>query len=61
MKDGDRATDALYLKNLLSNGFGAVSGFFSCSNKVIMNEMYVADSRTLQAYMINGKSNCEAV
>jgi hypothetical protein len=30
IKDGDRATDALYLKKLRSRGFGTLSGSCSC-------------------------------
>lgn len=30
IKDGDRATDALYLKKLRSSGFGRLSGSCSC-------------------------------
>lgn len=61
IKDGERATEALYLKNLLSNGFGAVSGFFSCSfNKLKVNSAKL-DDPIVKTYVINSKANCKAI
>ena len=63
INDGERATDAVYLKNFMSNGFGAASGFFNYDDiqRVYSHQILNDNNWWKYDYVVDGETDCQAV